>query len=269
MTILRLEISNPQFTPYNNQFLTVHSSHTRRRHDVHLYNVASINYNTPIVILMHGVYGSSWVWMHLGGVDKAYQQIKSELGTSEFLLVMPCDGGLFDGSAYLPLSAHENYENWIMQDVIEAVIKSVSEVTENSRIYLCGLSMGGYGALRLGAKYAKQIAGVSAHSSITKLTDLSQFVEEPLSEYRCDDINEDNIEYWLDKNKSELPPIRFDCGIQDSLMPGNIALHEFLEKQKIAHIFESFDGDHQWEYWHEHVKKSFMFFAKIEHEKYI
>lgn len=266
--IKRLEVSDSAFTPSNVQCLTIHSSHTNRRHDVTLYNVNTQQQDAPIVLLLHGVYGSSWVWMNLGGVDKAYEKIRAELGGIDFILAMPSDGGFFDGSAYLPLSKYGDYESWIMQDVLEGVISSVPSASQKSNLYISGLSMGGYGALRLGFKHANAVKGISAHSAITKIDQMSLFVDTPLSEYQCDDPNEADLEYWLKLNKANLPPLRFDCGTDDELIDGNKKLHKMLSQMNVDHQFEQFPGGHSWQYWHTHVARSLKFFAEIERKAY-
>lgn len=264
MTIKRLEVSDPAFTPNNVQCLTIHSSYLNRRHDVTLYNVNTKQQNAPIILLMHGVYGNSWVWMHLGGLDRVYENIRNELGGTDFILVMPSDGGFFDGSAYLPLAEKGDYENWIMRDVLEAVITTVDGATSDSNLYLSGLSMGGYGALRLGFKYANTIKGISAHSAITDVQQLSLFVDEPLDLYACENAKETELLFWAELHKDDLPPLRFDCGTDDELIEGNVNLHQQLTQMGIDHQFEQFSGGHSWQYWHTHVARTFRFFAEIE-----
>lgn len=268
MAIKRLEVSNPAYTPTNTQFLTIHSSHLGRRHDVSIYNVNAKGKKVPIIILMHGVYGNHWVWTNLGGIDKVYEQVKAQQGISDFILVMPSDGGLHDGSAYLPTTHNGNYEQWIMDDVLSAVIETVPSASAQSNLYLSGLSMGGYGALRLGIKHADKIAGISAHSSITQLAEINLFTDINLATYQCENSEEANIIYWvkhwLATNKETLPPLRFDCGKNDELFQGNIAFDKALNDLNIEHQFDIFDGEHAWEYWHEHVAKTFAFFDQQE-----
>lgn len=266
MTIKRLEVSNPAYTADNTQFLTIHSSHLERRHDVSVYNVNAQGQNVPVIFLLHGVYGNHWVWMHLGGVHLVYETVKRTHNLQDFVLVMPSDGGLHDGSAYLPMHSG-NYEQWIMQDVLAAVIQSVPCVSESSRIYLTGLSMGGYGALRLGAKYSDRISGISAHSSITKIEQMSDFTQTPLAEYRCADKEQDKLLFWLQKHAQTLPPLRFDCGTEDTLFKANVELHQSLARLNIAHQFERFPGEHSWPYWHQQIEKTFQFFHHIESQK--
>lgn len=267
MTIRRLEQSDPNFTALKCQYMTVHSSNTGRRHDISLYIDDGVSPHTPIIILLHGVYGSHWVWQHLGGVDKVYETLRKQHGLERFVLVMPSDGGLLDGSAYLPTLAYGDFEKWIMDDVLQSVTNSLPCLSEKSAVYLSGLSMGGYGALRLGAKYAERISGISAHSAITELTQLKLFSDCQLSHYQCQNDYESQLIYWFKKNLSQLPPLRFDCGKEDELYSGNYALHKQLNELNISHQFESFAGGHSWDYWHKHVADSLLFFSQIEASK--
>jgi len=262
MSILRLEVSNPTYARENTQTVTVHSSHLGRRENITIYNAQSNSKNVPVIILLHGVYGDHWVWMDLGGVHQVYNTLRQQ-GLSEFILVMPSDGGIWDGSGYLPLK-QENAEQWIIEDVIAAVTQTIDAISPSSSIYLSGLSMGGYGALRLGAKYPERFKGISAHSSITKIEDLRHFVETPLSEYTCNNEHEGDIMHWLNLNKEVLPLLRLDCGKEDILFKSNIEFAKQLTSYGIAHQFEELSGSHEWSYWHKNIRKTFMFFNHIE-----
>ncbi|WP_017446563.1 alpha/beta hydrolase [Gayadomonas joobiniege] len=264
MAILRTEVSNPAHTPDNCQFVTVFSSYLNRRQDILYYNVNADGKNLPVIILLHGVYGNAWVWLHLGGVDKAYQNIKAELGGIDFILAMPSDGGLMDGSAYLPLPQYGDFEKWIVDDVVQATKQTVRQVSESSRWYISGLSMGGYGALRLGAKYADKFSGISAHSSICQLTDLAHFTSTNLSEYKTLFSQEAELEYWFKLHQAQLPPLRFDCGKDDVLYASNVELNNWLTQHEFNYEFTTFDGEHSWDYWHQHVQTTIAFFADIE-----
>lgn len=264
MSIERLEISAREHTPLNTQFITIHSSHLDGRGDVSIYNADSTQHDIPVILFLHGVYGNHWVWMNLGGIHTVYDTLRAQ-GLKEFLLVMPSDGGFKDGSAYLPLGEKGNYERWIMDDVIQA-IKHVQmpNVTAKSRWYISGLSMGGYGALRLGAKYAACFSGISAHSSITKIADMAQFFDTPLSDYDCSFAKEADLLYWFNKNADILPALRFDCGIDDPLLGANQWLHRQLNTAGIAHEYHEYSGAHEWSYWHKNVAQSLQWFSSIE-----
>ncbi len=265
MTILRSEQSNPVYSRPNTQTLTLNSSYLNRRQDVTIYNPYSDAKDLPVILLLHGVYGNNWVWMDLGGVHLVYEQLRRQ-GLSEFVLVMPSDGGIWEGSAYLPLGRSGDFEKWIIDDVLSAVQDTVSSVSAESNLYITGLSMGGYGALRLGCKYAHMFKGISAHSSITKISDMAHFTQQDLNSYQTANINESDILYWCQQNKEQLPPLRLDCGKQDPLFNSNQDFSNTLCEASIKHQFDIYEGDHDWVYWHQHIATTMKFFDAIEHE---
>jgi S-formylglutathione hydrolase FrmB len=178
-------------------------------------------------------------------------------------LVMPSDGLFGDGSGYLPHSS-KDFESWIVEDVPAAVQEAFPFVqSQVAGMCITGLSMGGYGALRLGAKYPNLYRGFSGHSSITQLSELGYFVEEPLGLYRQTDPEEENILVQLVKNQNNLPPFRFDCGLDDNLLEANRVLHKALVAKRIAHTYEEYPGGHEWPYWTKHIESTLLFFNSL------
>lgn len=267
MAVTRIEKSNPQLSRDNTLTLTLHSDNLNRRQDVTVYNPYSAQKDLPIVFLLHGVYGNNWVWMDLGGAHQVYESLRKQ-GLSEFVLVMPSDGGLWEGSGYLPLEEHGNFEKWIVDDVLNTVLDTLGSVSTQSNLYITGLSMGGYGALRLGAKYASQFSGISAHSSITKVEDLALFTDKPLENYQTKQTHESDILYWCNQNKADLPPLRLDCGTDDELFESNQELVTKLNQANIEFQYEELSGGHEWPYWNRNLVKTLKFFDQIEKQKH-
>lgn len=267
MAISRVEKSNSAYSRANTTTLTFHSTFLAKRETISVYQSidasTKMTNNIPIIVLLHGVYGAHWVWTELGGAHVVYEQLKQQ-GLKDFVLVMPSDGSLWDGSGYLPLTHHGDFERWIVEDVINGVIENIDGVSEQSNVYISGLSMGGYGALRLGAKYPDKFKGISAHSSVTSLNDLQQFIENPVSDYQCDFEQEADLSYWFKKNANLLPPLRLDCGKSDSLFKSNVQLCKVLDELQISYKFESLEGSHEWPYWHKNLVKTLWFFNEIE-----
>jgi S-formylglutathione hydrolase FrmB len=254
------EISNPEFESNNLRFITVKTPNLNGRGDICVFVPPGKDLkNLPIVTLLHGVYGSAWSWAHKAGVHFTAMKLISEGLIKPMVIAMPSDGLWGDGSAYLPHNS-SNFEKWIVEDVIDAVIESIECASDTSDLYISGLSMGGFGAMRLGAKYPKKYKAISGHSSITNINQMHLFVVEAESNYSQDiEINEDVFEL-MNQNKKDLPPIRFDCGKDDLLISYNRELHTKLDKIGVIHTYQEFDGSHQWSYWQKHIEKTFVFF---------
>jgi S-formylglutathione hydrolase FrmB len=122
--------------------------------------------------------------------------------------------------------------------------------------------MGGFGALRIGAKYGQRFSGISAHSSITSLEQMKLFVKEGLNHYAQGNPTEEDVWLTFQQYREHLPPIRFDCGTSDLLISYNRTLHQQMHQHGYPHEYEEFSGGHQWSYWEEHIGKSLQFFTK-------
>lgn len=255
-----VELSDPRFESENLRLITVKSPALKKRADISVFVLdVPLSEIKGMVILLHGVYGSHWAWTLKGGVHKTAQRLINEGRIPPLLLVMPSDGLFGDGSGYVPHHI-DDYEKWIVEDVVKVVKEQISG--RELPLFITGLSMGGYGALRLGAKYPNKFRAFSGHSSITEFGQLRQFMEDFESLVASTQSQESALETIL-KNRLTLAPFRFDCGSEDILIEPNRQLHQALIKYQIEHAYEEFSGGHEWAYWEKHVVDSLMFFGSF------
>ena len=264
MPFRSFEISSPAFEQQGLRHITVKSAALRRRADITLWVPQGTAGPLPLVILLHGVYGSHWAWAWRGGAHVSAAAMVETGQIPPMAIAMPSDGLWGDGSGYIKHhSGGEDYERWIMEEVPEAAAQATDGRTAGTPLFLSGLSMGGYGALRLGAKYGRdRVAGVSAHSSATHFDDLDAIPDEDMS--LCGvDAGEAGVDRVIIDYRAHLPPLRFDCGDNDVLLPQNRNLHAFLKASGVPHIYEEFPGGHDWTYWQTHLPDSLRSFATL------
>ncbi len=255
-----VELSDPRFESDNLRLITVKSPSLKKRADISIFVPdVPVSELKGMVILLHGVYGSHWAWALKGGVHKTAERLIEENKLPPMLLVMPSDGLFADGSGYVP-HVSEDYEKWIVEDVPNIVTDRIAG--RPLPLFITGLSMGGYGALRLGAKYSDTFRAFSGHSSVTELGQLNQFTEDFDGLLSVVQTQESVLENIL-QHKATLPPFRFDCGRDDILIEPNRVLHQALVQHGIDHQYEEFSGGHEWPYWEEHVVDSLLFFSRF------
>ena len=260
-----LEISDPRFEANNLRHITVKSPALGGRGDISVYVPAGCEaaQNLPVVILLHGVYGSHWSWAHQAGVHFTAQRM-IEAGTIRpMVLAMPSDGLFGDGSGY---TSHlvTDYEQWIVREVPAALRELLPMVSEKSDLYIAGLSMGGYGALRLGATYSFVFKGFAGLSSITEFSQIADFYEPGTFDRLAKSVQKrESVLDIILANRASLRPFRFDCGTEDALFQANQALHDALHKNGIEHTFESRPGGHAWHYWEQHIGATLEFFSYL------
>jgi len=262
-----VEFSDPAFEQDGLRLATVRSPALGRRADISLWVPRAESIST-LLILLHGVYGGHWVWSHKAGVHRTAQAMLTAGEIHPLVIAMPSDGLSRDGSAYLTWPGAEDVERWIVEEVPAIARLAAPALQPDARIAIAGLSMGGYGALRLGAKYAPRFSAISAHSSITQIREMEDFVEDPLAEYlTCGPPAELSALHWLEAHRDLLPPLRFDCGTEDDLIAGNRNLHQALRRQNIAHEYAEFPGAHVWSYWQQHIPDTLSFVDQISPQR--
>lgn len=256
-----IELSEPALTEPGLRFATVKSPALRRRADVTFYVPKGEDKPLPLVLLLHGVYGSHWAWALKGAAHRVLQKLIDSGECLPMMLAMPSDGLWGDGSGYLH-HAEADYAKWIVEEV-PALAALVEPSTRHAPLFISGLSMGGYGALRLGTRFAAKFAGISAHSSITDFRQMEGFVEEPMDAFHLAPDEEPGVFEAMLHRRGALPPLRFDCGTEDQLIEYNRVLHRDLDHEGIPHVYEEYPGGHTWDYWTEHVADTFRFFTTV------
>ena len=260
-----LEISNPNFQPEYLRYVTVKSNYLKGRGDCTFFippQLKKISKDTPVVILLHGVYGSHWAWTYNINVHNIALELIKKGKIEQMVLVMPSDGLMGDGSGYFN-HGQRDFEKWIVKDVVDLIKEVVPHSPADLKLYICGLSMGGYGALRLMGKYPTLFRGASGLSSITCLNDLLPFLAKEEQFYYRKNFKAEDVFSYLYKNRKKLPPFRFDCGKEDILYRSNVTLHRQLEKEGIPHLFEEFQGGHSNEYWNQNIGKTLIYFNEL------
>jgi enterochelin esterase-like enzyme len=255
-----VELSDPRFERDGLRVITVSSGAIGRRADMCLWAppIGGSPSTLPLLILLHGSGGSAWSWPLLGGAHLTVSRMIESGEIEPVALAMPSDGLWGLGSGYVP-HADADYEKWIVDEVPAAAALLDDRIKASSPLTIAGLSMGGFGALRLGAKYPDRFRGISAHSAVTTLGRLAESTGHRLDALPGFGKPDGTALHWLEVNAARLPPLRFDCGTDDHLLPGNRALHAALDARGIEHQYEEFAGGHDWPYWRLHLADSLRF----------
>jgi putative tributyrin esterase len=257
-----VELSDPLQMPDGLHFITVKGAALRQRADVTLFvprQVAGLH-DVPLVLLLHGVYGSHWAWAFKGGAHRTAQRLIDEGTIPSMVLAMPSDGLWGDGSGYVA-HAQQDFERWIVDEAPAAARMACAACSEASPLCIAGLSMGGFAALRLAGKYPQRFAAAAAHSSITDVAQLDALLAEPRNGWSTAP-HDTSVRAALTSAPQPLPPLRFDCGRDDPFIAANRELHAELTAAGIAHEYAEHPGGHDWDYWSRHLEDTLRFFAR-------
>lgn len=244
-------------------FVTVKSPALRRRADVTLFvpPAARTERDIPIMILLHGVYGSHWAWALKGSAHLTAARLIAEGTLPPVALLMPSDGLSGDGTGYVT-QAELDAERWIIDEVPALARLLIGGCTERSPLLVAGLSMGGFGALRLAGKYPQRIAAAAALSAVTEAEQLDGLMEEDRAGWSSSPADR-SVLAALTGASGPLPPLRIDCGHDDPLLDANRALHRALEQAGVSHLYAERPGGHDWPYWTRTLEDTLAFFGDV------
>lgn len=207
----------------------------------------------PVFYLLHGLSDDDSIWARRTSIERYVAGMR-------LIVVMPDGGrGFYTDARHGPA-----YESHIMKDVIGFVDRFFPTIPERDGRAIGGQSMGGYGAMKLALKYPDSFCSVVAHSSVFDIERILAVPErhEELSLIFGDDPAEgDNDVFRLAEgtDRDRLPAIRFDCGIEDSLLEHSRAFHAHLEELGLPHEYEEYPGGHEWAYWDDRIQKALEF----------
>jgi putative tributyrin esterase len=197
----------------------------------------------PVLYLLHGHDGAHWNWA-------ARTNLLAQTARLPLIIVLPDAGN----SWYTNSVAHpdEKFEEYVAREVPASVDQNFRTLTYREARYVAGLSMGGYGAIKLGLKYPGRfsLAGSFSGAMRATMSTASQTVQDafgpPRSAARAEN---DLLALARDIPIAGAPYFYFDCGIGDDLLAGNRALAEVMAARPLPYEYHEVPGIHSWEFW--------------------
>ncbi len=270
-TFATFEHSDTALAPQGLHCLTVKSAALGQRADLTIFVPTQLTAqgpalgarDVPIVTLLHGVNGSHWAWAFKGGAHHTAARLIDAGAIPPMVLAMPSDGLWGDGCGYVTHAARDraqDFERWIVEEVPAAVRQACAACTAALPQFIAGLSMGGFGALRLAGKHPRQYRAAAAHSAMTDIAQFDGLVAEVRTGWSSA-LPDTSVWEALRTSPGPLPALRLDCGHDDFLIEANRDLHQRLLEAGIDHVYEEFPGGHDWPYWARHFEDTLRFFG--------
>lgn len=228
-------------------------------------------YDRPMktVILLHGYTGCSSDWITNSNI--------TELCNRYNIAVLLPEG---NNSFYLDRKETGNlYSTFVGKELLEHArgLFHLSDRREDT--FIGGYSMGGYGAVYNGLKYAdnfSRIVGLSNALIIDQLKGFKQagvdspianlaYYESIFGDLEHTDETEYNPEVLIKKvliSGKEIPQLFLACGTEDSLLEANRKLDGLLKRNEIPHIYRESPGQHDWKFWNHWLNPAFEWMSK-------
>ncbi|MCC6239071.1 MAG: esterase family protein [Phycisphaerales bacterium] len=206
--------------------------------------------------LLHGMSDDYTGWLRRSSIERYVENLP-------LVVVMP-DGyrGYYTNNEIGPA-----YATYIATDLITMVQRNFPVRPTRSARCISGLSMGGYGAMRLSLGYPDLFASAHSHSGAVHYGSIPIPAKWP-DHRRIFGANPKGSEHDLlalargAKRRSQLPHLRLDCGQGDFFIEHNREFHHQLTKMGVPHEYEEYSGQHDWDYWDRHIPSAIAFHAR-------
>ena len=205
--------------------------------------------------LLHGLSDDYTAWLRRTRIEEYVKDLP-------LAVVMP------DGFRGFYTNANDGpaYANYMITDVIGMAERNFPLKPRRNARCISGLSMGGYGALRLALGYPDVFASAHSHSGALwcgqrRWIDSPEF-DRIFGKKPAGGPHDLIALAKKAKAAKKLPAIRIDCGTEDFLLDANRAYTKSLTTLNIPHQYAEYPGVHSWDYWDTHIQTAIAFHVK-------
>lgn len=213
-----------------------------------------------VLYLLHGMGDGGTSWLR-------YTSLERQVDGENLAVVLPHVGL----SWYTDTYKGGNYFTYVSEELpalVRQFFPRISEKREDT--FVAGLSMGGYGAMKLALSKPERYSKVCSLSGALDAAELPKHLAEKHIEAVFGGPDKitgtENDLFWLtDKIIEEgsfCPSVYMWCGTEDFLYQSNIKMRDYLEQRNFPLLYEEAPGDHQWEYWDAQIPAMLRFFRE-------
>ena len=210
----------------------------------------------PVMYLLHGLAGDYSSWERRTSIERY-------AAAYDLVIVMP------NGDRGFYTDAQEGFNYWTaLSEELPQIVSSLLPVsTDREKNFAAGLSMGGYGALKLALRKPDRFAAAVGISSVADIRLRLSNASPELKRIFLKDDNfadpENDLMYLADKAmKSPTPPrIMSICGTEDGLYEGNQNFRHHMENINYPdYKYMEGPGAHSWDFWDKWIQTALKFF---------
>ncbi len=209
--------------------------------------------------LLHGLLGNYTDWVTGTRIQRWAEE-------RDLAVVMPSG----DNAFYVDQPGMgSRYSEFIGKELVEITRRMFPLSDKREDTFIGGLSMGGYGAVHNGLKYADTFGAIINLSGAMHIfednepksigPEMGYFGD--MAQARKSDKNP-RVQVELLKKRmaadpaAALPKLFMACGTEDSLLSANRTLRDFFRENGLEVTYYESEGGHTWDFWDEYILKA-------------
>ncbi|MBU5350807.1 alpha/beta hydrolase [Paenibacillus silvae] len=220
--------------------------------------------------LLNGYSGNQWDWI-------TFTRIRELADRYRIAVFMPAGENHF----YVDdEDKGELYGQYVGQELVAFTRELFPLSTRREHTFIGGLSMGGYGAIRNGLKYADHFGGIIALSSAIlpyKIANAAPGYSDGIADYKYftrvfgdlsklvgSDKDPEALVMQLKESGALIPNIYMACGTEDFLLDVNQRFRDFLLREHVPVTYTESAGVHNWDFWNDYITLALDWLASNE-----
>ena len=198
----------------------------------------------PTLFLLHGLSDDETCWTRFSSLER-------HVAPLDLAVIMPNA----HRSYYANMKQGYRYWDFVSDELLYKArgMFPLSALREHN--FVAGLSMGGYGALKLGLQKSDTFAAAASLSGTCDLAGLRQRPEElalifgDAAGIRKSGADLRQLAQALVDKRGPKPKLFQACGSEDPLLDGNRHFRDFIAPLGFDYQYEEGSGRHDWAYW--------------------
>lgn len=211
----------------------------------------------PVLYLLHGMSDDRTTWLRNTRIEKYAE----ERGLAVVMPEAQC-------SFYIDMAYGLDYYSYIAEELPEFICKTFPVSGKREDNFIAGLSMGGFGALKIGLRRYQHFAGIAALSAAITPEEIAKEdtgrygkILRGIAGEACELKPEDNIRALAANIPTEKRPrLYMAVGESDFLLDQNEKFNVYLNEIGYTHTYETDKGYHNWDFWEKHIQTALKFF---------
>lgn len=211
--------------------------------------------DVPVLYLLHGMGGNHSVWQRRTAIERYVEN----LGLA---VIMPStDLGWYTDTQY-----DMKYWTFVAEELPNICHELFPQLTvKREKTFAAGLSMGGYGAVKLGLRKPENFAAVASLSGAVALAEAVESLLETRGRDYWEGIfgpletlagsENDPIHLLEELSVEKAPKFFLACGTEDFLYPANQYFVEKARAKGLDLTYEEGPGEHTWDFWDQWIQR--------------
>lgn len=198
--------------------------------------------------LLHGLSDDYSIWSRRTSISRYADKYG-------ICVIMPSG----DTSFYTDMKHGKKYYTYISDELPKIINGFFNTSDKREDNFIAGLSMGGYGALKIALRNSDKFCAAAGLSSVADIEHMKTIFKDATIPVFGEDLivpKEENLFYLAEANNNNptKPRIFMGCGTGDFMYEDNVNLKNKFQSLDYDFTYRESEGIHSWDFWDEYIQ---------------